>query len=143
MNDTNRTILVGRLTRDFGSSEHDIAYLPNGTAKGTFSIAVNSGKKQADGSWVDEASFFDITLFGKLVETLKPYMTKGKQVAIVGKLKQDRWQDKQTGNNRSRVYIIADEVQLLGGRSGGEDAAGGGGFAGVAVEGEFTDDIPF
>ena len=117
MNDTNRVILIGRLTRDLGSSEYDIGYLPNGTAKGTFSIAVNSSKKQADGSYSDEASFFEITFFGKLVETLKPYMTKGKQVAVIGKLKQDRWQDKQTGNNRSRVYIIADEVQLLGGKN--------------------------
>ena len=159
MNDTNRVILIGRLTRDLGSSEYDIGYLPNGTAKGTFSIAVNSSKKQADGSYSDEVGFFEITFFGKLVETLKPYMTKGKQVAVVGKLKQDRWQDKQTGNNRSRVYIIADEVQLLGGKNEDTTQNAGGNYQqqsftpkantqyqtppAAPSDDEFPEDIPF
>lgn len=122
MNDTNKAILIGRLTRDLGSSEYDIGYLPNGTAKGSFSIAVNSSKKQADGSYSDEASFFEVIFFGKLVETLKPYMTKGKQVAVEGHLKQERWKDQQ-GNNRSRVVILADNVQLLGGKNDSDSSS--------------------
>lgn len=139
MNDTNKVILIGRLTRDLGSSEYDIGYLPNGTAKANFSIAVNSSKKQADGSYTDEANFFDVALFGKLVESLKPYMTKGKQIAVEGHLKQDRWQDKQMGSNRSRVYIIADNVQLLGGKSDGDSSArGGNGYSSGGYQQGFT-----
>lgn len=114
MTDINNVVIVGRLTRDCG--QQDFQYLQSGTAVARISIAVNRSKKQAE-QWVDEASFFDVVIFGKTAENLHPYLQKGKQIAIKGYLKQDRWQDKQTGENRSRVSVVADEVQLLGGQS--------------------------
>lgn len=115
MTDLNVVTVVGRLVRDCG--QQDFSYLQSGTAVAKISIAVNRSKKQADGSWVDEASFFDVAIFGKTAENLHPYLQKGKQVVIKGFLKQDRWQDKQTGENRSKISIVADEVQLLGGQN--------------------------
>lgn len=115
MTDLNVVTVVGRLVRDCGQQE--FSYLQSGTAVAKISIAVNRSKKQADGSWTDEASFFDVAIFGKTAENLHPYLQKGKQVVIKGFLKQDRWQDKQTGENRSKVSIIADEVQLVGGQN--------------------------
>lgn len=109
MTDLNRVVLIGRLTRD--------AELVNvgQTVKADLSIAVNRSKKQADGSWTDETSFFDFTLWGKTAEGLKPYLTKGKQIAVEGHLKQDRWE--KDGQKFSKIVIIADNVQLLGGKS--------------------------
>ena len=77
-------------------------------------IACNRSKKQADGQYVNDVSYFDIILFGRTAENLKQYLTKGKKVAVRGFLKQDRWTDQQ-GNNRSRVSVIAEELELLGG----------------------------
>ena len=114
MTDINNVTIIGRLTRDCGQQEFQ--YLQSGTAVARISIAVNRSKKQGD-QWVDEASFFDVVIFGKPAENLHPYLQKGKQIAIKGYLKQDRWKDKQTGENRSRVSIVADEVQLIGGQS--------------------------
>lgn len=115
MTDLNVVTVVGRLVRDCGQQE--FSYLQSGTAVAKISIAVNRSKKQADGSWTDEASFFDVAIFGKTAENLHPYLQKGKQVVIKGSLKQDRWQDKQTGENRSKISIVADGVQLLGGQN--------------------------
>lgn len=111
MNDLNSVTLIGRLTRDM-----ELKYLQTGVAVGTMSIAVNRSVKKNE-QWVDEASFFDVTLFGKSAENLRQYLLKGKQVAVQGSLKQDRWE--KDGQKFSRVGIIADAVQLLGGQSQG------------------------
>lgn len=111
MNDLNSVTLIGRLTRDM-----EVKYLQTGIAVGTMSIAVNRSVKKNE-QWVDEASFFDVTLFGKSAENLRQYLLKGKQVAVQGSLKQDRWE--KDGQKFSRVGIIADAVQLLGGQSQG------------------------
>ena len=107
MADVNHVILIGRLTRDA-----ELKYLGSGTAVLNFSIASNSKKKQGD-QWIDEASFFDVVLYGKQGESVNQYMTKGKQIAIEGRLHQRRWE--QDGQSRSKVEIVADNVQLLGG----------------------------
>lgn len=116
MTDINSVNVVGRLTRNIGTDQYSFGYLQNGTAKAQVSIAVNRAKKQGE-QWTDEVSFFDVVIWGKTAENLKSYLTKGKQIAIKGYLKQDRWRDKQTGENRSSVSIVADEVQLVGGQS--------------------------
>ena len=115
MQDLNKVILIGRLTRDLGADERSFGYLQNGTCKAVVSIAVNNSKK-TDGKWVDEANFFEVVIWGKTAENLKPYLTKGQQIAVEGRLKQDRWQDKQTGYYMSRVIINAESVQLVGGK---------------------------
>lgn len=113
-NDLNKVCVIGNLTRDM-----ELSYLQNNTAKGNVSIAVNRGKKSADGQWVEEASFFDVLIWGQTAQNLQQYLTKGKKIAVCGYLKQDRWQDQQTGQNRSRIYIVAEDVQLLGGQQNG------------------------
>lgn len=155
MNDTNIVVVVGRLTRDLG--EKDFAYTPAGTARANISIAVNRSKKQGE-QWVDEASFFDITLWGKTAENLRQYLTKGKQVAVKGYLRQDRWE--KDGQKFSKVGIVAEDIQLLGGKSDGGNgyAQQGGNYAppqqqtytpnaqtqGFAASADdFPEDIPF
>ena len=130
--DLNHVVLVGRLTRDVGSDERSFGYVANGQARANLSIAVNRSRKDsATGNWVEEANFFDVTIWGKQAENLKPYLTKGKQIAVDGYLKQDRWQ--KDGQNFNRVTIVANNVQLLGGRSDG--GQNGNGFAGGASNG--------
>lgn len=79
-------------------------------------MSIANGKSYVkDGQKVDETYYFDVTLWGKIAETLKPYLTKGKQIAVTGRLKQDRWE--KDGVKNSKVSIVAQDVQLLGGRS--------------------------
>ena len=113
--DINHVTEIGRLTRDA-----DVNYTPGGMAVAKFSIAVNRRVKKGP-ECVDEANYFDVSVFGKQAENLKQFLTKGKQVCVDGYLKQDRWQDQVTGQNRSAVKIVANDVQLLGGRDGGNN----------------------
>ena len=128
-NDLNCVFIVGRLTRDM-----EVKYTGGGMAIGKFSLAVNRKKKSGE-QWVDEASFFDVTCFGKTAENLSQYMTKGKQVGVDGSLHQDRWE--KDGQNHSRVVINADNIQLLGG--GTEQAAPAPSAQGMR---DFQDDDP-
>lgn len=107
MNDLNSVMLIGRLTRDA-----ELSYINTGTAVCKFSIANNQSKKKDD-KWTDEAHFFDVVLWAKTGESLAPYLKKGKQIAIEGRLNQDRWE--KDGQKHSRVTIVASSVQLLGG----------------------------
>jgi single-strand DNA-binding protein len=116
MADVNHAILIGRLTRDA-----ELKYTTGGFPVSNFSIAINRRRKNGD-QWVDEVHYFSITLFGKTAESLKPYLVKGKQVAVDGELRQDRWE--QDGQTRSKVYIAANNVQLLGGNNGQSGTAG-------------------
>ncbi|MDR2246216.1 MAG: single-stranded DNA-binding protein [Treponema sp.] len=116
MADINHVVLVGRLTRDA-----ELKYTAGGQAVCKFSLAINRRRKSGE-QWVDEANFFDIVLWGRQGEALNQYLVKGKQVGIDGELRQDRWE--QDGQNRSKVEIVANNLQLLGGGPGG----GGGGY---------------
>ena len=114
--DINHVVLVGRLTRDA-----ELKSIASGQAVCKFSIAVNRSKKNGE-QWEDEPNFFDIVLWGRRGEALHQYLIKGKMIAVDGELRQDRWQ--QDGQNRSKVEIVANNIQLLGGSNG---ASGGGG----------------
>jgi len=118
MNDLNHVVLIGRLTQDA-----ELKYTQSGYAISSFSIAVNRSRKNGE-QWVEEANFFEVSLFGKAAENLKPYLVKGKQVAIDGELRQDRWESE--GQKRSKVVIVANSVQLVGGNNGtsGQNAGG-------------------
>ncbi len=124
--DLNHVVLVGRLTAGVDENRRNgqprFAYISSGQAKADLSIAVNRSRKSGD-QWIEEANFFDVTLWGKTAESLKPYLTKGKQIAIDGYLKQDRWE--KDGQSFSKVTIVANNVQLLGGRSDGNQNADG------------------
>ena len=146
MTDLNHVVLIGRLTRDLGIDEKDFGYVGNGMARANVSIAVNRSKKNGD-QWIDEVSYFDITIWGKTAENLKPYLIKGKQVCIEGHLKQERWEHE--GQKRSKISIVADNVQLLGGKSDGGQSSGAPTFKPAennsysGEEGDFPEDIPF
>ena len=117
MTDMNHVFLIGRLTRDLGADERSFAYVGNGQmARANISIAVNRSKKEGE-QWVDEVNYFDITIWGRTAENLKQYLLKGKQIAVDGYLRQDRWQ--KDGQNFSKVVVVANSVQLLGGKSEG------------------------
>jgi single-strand DNA-binding protein len=141
MADVNHVVLIGRLTRD-----SELKYTNTGTAICKISIAVNRRRK-IDEQWTEEASFFDVTIWGKMGEAISKYLVKGKQVGIEGELRQSKWE--QDGQPRSKVEIIANNVQLLGSRSGdrpdiqrGESESNNN----IPVEGKkdsFEDDIPF
>lgn len=111
--DINQVILMGRITRDVGSDERSFGFLPTGSAKAEIGLAVNRAKKVGD-KWEEEANFFNVILFGKRAEALKPYLLKGTQIVVVGHLKQDRWE--KDGKKNSRITIIADDLKLVGGR---------------------------
>ena len=127
MTDINRVFIVGRLTRD-----SDLKYTNSGTPVCKFSVACNRSVKHGD-KWQDEASFFDVTAWSKLGENLSKYLVKGKQVAVEGHLQQSRWE--KDGATHSKVEIVADSIQLLGG-----DKPKDTGNAGQTFE---SDSIPF
>ena len=108
--DLNNIMLIGRLTKDPESK-----YLPSGSAVVEFSIANNYYMSSKNST---EVNYFDVVAFGKMAETVAKYLTKGKQVAISGTLRQDRWQDKDTNAARSKVRIIMQSMQMLGSAGG-------------------------
>ena len=108
--DTNVNVIVGKLVRDA-----EIKKTCNLTV-GFFTIAVNRKKKEASGNYTEEASFFDVNVYEKYAEVIIDRLKKGVQVSIVGSLKQERWIDKNTGENKSRVVITANSIQILGGQ---------------------------
>ncbi len=150
MSDINVAVLVGRLTRD-----SELKYTPSGLPICRFSIAVNRSKKQDD-QWVDEPHYFDIEFYGKSAEGLSKYLLKGRQVAVQGELRQDRWE--KDGQQRSKVVIVASTIRPLGSPPQGSDSnsrryppdsaapkpesSNGPAPISPSVD-EFTDDIPF
>ena len=118
MSDVNRVIEIGHLTRD-----EDLSYTAGGMAIGKVSLAVNRRVKKGQ-EWVDESNYFDVVIFGKQAESLQKFLTKGKQIAVDGFLKQERWEG-PNGEKRSRITIVANDIQLLGGRDSGGQSNGG------------------
>ena len=113
----NRVILVGNLTRDV-----EIRYTPSQLAVTEIGLAVNDRVKK-QGEWVDEATFVDITLFGRTAEVAGEYLSKGSPVLIEGRLKLDQWE--QEGQKRYKLKVVGEKMQMLGGRSGGSGSGGG------------------
>ena len=138
--DLNNYSVIGRMTRDL--DERAFAYTQNGKARLNISIAVNDG--YGDNQYT---SYLDVVVWGKTAENIKPYLGKGKQICINGRLRQDRWES--NGQKNSRVVIVAETVQLLGGRD--NSAGSGGNNQQTAPQrpqdydngGEFSEDIPF
>jgi single-strand DNA-binding protein len=132
----NRVIITGNLTRD-----PELRSLPSGMSVCSLRIASNTRRKDGQsGEWVDKPNYFDVTIWGRQGENAAQYLSKGRPVAIDGRLEWREWQDQQ-GNNRQSVEIVADNVQFLGGR----DENGGGGYGGgMGASGGFTprSDIP-
>jgi single-strand DNA-binding protein len=117
----NKVILLGNLTRD-----PQVKYTPGGTAVAEIGLAVNRFwfDKQSN-SRREETTFVDVTLWGRDAEVAGEYLAKGRPVLIEGRLQLDTWDDKQTGQKRSKLRVVGEKMQLLGGR--GEGGGGGGG----------------
>lgn len=139
MTDLNHVIEIGRLTRDIG--ERDFGYTTGGTARLNLSIAVNRSVKK-NGAWADSVSYFDVTVWGKPAENNKPYLHKGKQIAVDGFLDQQRWE--KDGQKFSKVVIVANTVQLLGGNENNQQTQEpAGDYAPAGSGDDFPEDLPF
>ncbi len=107
MADINSLVLSGRLTRD-----SELSYTESGMAVLRFSIANNRRMKKND-EWIDYPQYFDCVIFSKRAESLNDYLKKGKQVVVSGSLKYESWQDRNTGDKRSKVNIFVDNLQMF------------------------------
>jgi single-strand DNA-binding protein len=122
----NRVILLGNLTRDI-----ELRHTPAGTAVTDISIAVNDKRKNANGDWVDEVTYVDITLWGRTAEVANEYLHKGSQIFVEGRLKLDSWE--ADGQKKYKLRVIGEKMQMLGGR--GEEGGGGGSNSGRGSSG--------
>ncbi len=130
----NKVILLGNLTRDI-----EIRAMPSGLSVGSFSIAVNERFKDRDGNWQDRATFIDCEIFGARAEAMAKYLSKGSPVFIEGRLRLDQWEDKNGGGKRSKLKVVCDNFEFVGGgqggggggegRASGSQGGGGGGYA--------------
>ena len=133
----NKVVLVGNVTRD-----PELRYIASGTAVTDIGLAVNDRRKTATGEWVEETTFVDGTLWGRTAEVAGEYVTKGSPLLIEGRLKLDTWE--KDGKKNSKLRVVCERMQLLGGRGEGGRAGGkprsparAGNAAGAAVEEDY------
>ncbi len=126
----NKVFLLGNLTRD-----PDLRALPSGRRSVSSGIAVNRRYMSSNGQEVEEPCFVDIVVWGRSAESCKQYLEKGSQVMIEGRLQLDQWEDRNGGGKRSRLRVIAEQVQFLSRRPGGDGQQGGYGDGGQSYGG--------
>ncbi|TVP95240.1 MAG: single-stranded DNA-binding protein [Planctomycetaceae bacterium] len=134
----NRVMLIGNLTRDI-----ELRHTPGGTAVTDLGMAVNDRRKNAQGEWVDDVTYVDITLWGRTAEIAAEYLRKGSPVFIEGRLRYETWE--ADGQKKSRLKVVGERLQLLGSRqddSGRTDSGRGGSSASSArqVHESYQDD---
>ena len=122
MPNLNKVMLIGNLTRD-----PEVKFTPKGTAIAEIGLAINRTWKNESGEKQEETTFVDVTLWGRQAEIAKEYLTKGRPVYIEGRLQLDSWDDKQTGQKRSKLKVTGEQMQLLGARDGSNGGGDGGG----------------
>ena len=131
MANLNKVMLMGNLTRD-----PEVRYTPKGTAVAELGLAINRYYQADNGEKREETTFVDVTLWGRQAEVAGEFLKKGRPVFIEGRLQLDSWDDKQTGQKRSKLKVVGEAMQLMGGRGdgggggGGESSEGGGGGGG-------------
>src|ERR687896_178173 len=113
MANLNKVMLMGNITRD-----PEVRYTPKGTAVADITLAVNRVYSTDSGEKREETTFVDVTLWGRTAEIAGEYLKKGRPVLIEGRLQLDTWDDKQSGQKRSKLKVVADGLQLIGGRPG-------------------------
>ncbi len=119
----NKVLLMGNLTRDI-----EMRYTPSGMAVAQLGLAVNRKFRDTKTNELrEEVTFVDIDAFGKTAETAHQYLSKGRPIFVEGRLKLDQWDDKTTGQKRSKLKVVADRIQFVGGGQGGPGGSGGGG----------------
>lgn len=114
MPNLNKVMLMGNLTRD-----PEVKYTAKGNAVASLDIALNSSYKDSGGNKVEEVTYVNCTAFGKTAELCGQYLAKGRSVFIEGRLKMDSWDDKATGQKRTKLGVVVENVQFLGGKSEG------------------------
>lgn len=115
----NRVILLGNMTRD-----PELRYTPGGTAVCEISLAVNDRRKDnSSGEWIEETTYVDVTLWAALAETCCNYLSKGSPLLVEGRLKLDTWE--QDGQKRSKMRVIGERMQMLGGSGSGGNTSSG------------------
>lgn len=117
----NRVVLTGNLTRD-----PELRSLPSGMSVCSLRVACNTRRKGADGQWADKPNYFDVTVWGAQGENCARFLSKGRPIAIDGRLEWREWEAKDGSGTRQSVDIIADSVQFLGGRDDAESGGGNG-----------------
>jgi single-strand DNA-binding protein len=115
----NKVILLGNLTRD-----PEVRYTPKGTAVTEIGMAMNRNYTAENGEKREETTFVDVTLWGRTAEIAGEYLKKGRPVFIEGRLQLDTWDDKQSGQKRSKLKVVGEGLQLIGGRPGSGSGAG-------------------
>jgi single-strand DNA-binding protein len=151
MSSFNKVILMGNLTRD---PEMVMPESANPICK--LGLAVNRRYSTRDGEQREEVTFLDVDAFGRQAETISRYMSKGRPILIEGRLKMDEWEDKNTGQKRSKLKVVCENFQFVGGRE--EGGGGGGGYensspprrtstgngnSGGSSSSDVDDDVPF
>jgi len=106
---------MGRLTRDV-----ELRYTPKGTAVADIAMAINRFRAGADGERSEETTYVDVTLWGRQAEIANQYLSKGREVFIEGRLQLDSWEDKTSGQKRSRLKVVGEQMQFVGGGGGGQ-----------------------
>jgi single-strand DNA-binding protein len=148
----NKVYLMGNLTRD-----PEVRVTPKGTSICQFGLAISRSWKDESGQTREEATFVDIEAWGKPGEIISKYCTKGRPLFVEGRLKFDQWEDKTSGQKRSKLKVVLENFQFIGGRADGAPAAGGaegadadtpaaprsGGRAPVPPKEDVDEDVPF
>lgn len=127
----NKVMLIGNLTRD-----PEVRYTPKGSAVCDMAIAVNRRYVTDSGERQEEVTYLDIVLWGKQAELAGQYLAKGRSVFIEGRLQMDSWEDKATGQKRSKIRVVAENMQFLDSKGGGGAPGGGGGGGGGNYAGD-------
>lgn len=126
MANVNKVILIGNLTRD-----PEVKYTPKGSAVSELGLAINRFYSTDNGERREETTFVDVTLWGKQAELAGEYLKKGRSVYIEGRLQLDTWDDKQSGQKRSKLRVVGETMQFLDRKGQGEEG-GSGGYGGEA-----------
>jgi len=113
----NRVVLMGHVTREI-----ELKYTQGGMAVVEIGLAMNEKRKNAAGEWIDEAVFVDVTLWGKTAEICGEHVQKGQQILIEGRLRLDTWQDRNTGEKRSKLKVTGDKLVFVGSKRDGGSA---------------------
>ena len=122
MANVNKVMLLGNITRDL-----EVRYTPKGTAVCDLGMAVNRVRTGDNGERIEEVTYVDVTLWGRQAELAGQYLSKGRSVFIEGRLQLDQWDDKQTGQKRSRLRVVGENMQFIGGQGGsGSNQSGSG-----------------
>ena len=123
MANLNKVYLIGRLTRD-----PELRYTPKGTAVADLGMAINRFRGGGDGGErTEETTFVDVTLWGRQAEVANQYLAKGREVFVEGRLQLDSWEDKSSGQKRSKLKVVGEAMQFIGGQGGGQSGGGEGG----------------